>query len=66
MWRVVVMTGDMFEIKGGDMWAVVVEGSGIFDLGAGCEDKKWRRYGPRRARAAAARNGSGVDDFVVS
>jgi hypothetical protein len=66
VWRVVVMTGDMFEIKGGDMWEVVVEGSGIFDLGAGCEDKKAAAVWVEGARAAAARNGLRVDDFVVS
>jgi hypothetical protein len=55
-----------FEIKGGDIWEVVVEGTGIFDLRAGCEDEKvaavWASVGP----AAAARNGLRVDDFVVS
>jgi len=34
------MTGDIFGIEGGDLWVVVVEGAGIFDLRAGSEDKK--------------------------
>ena len=42
------------------MWEVVVEGSGIFDLRAGCEDKKvaavWPR-GPRRRREEWVRGG---------
>ena len=48
------------------MWEVVVEGSGIFDLRAGCEDKKVAAVWAEEARAAAARNGLSVDDFVVS
>ena len=48
------------------MWEVVVEGSGIFDLRAGCEDKKVAGVWAEGARAAAARNGLRVDDFVVS
>ncbi len=48
------------------MWEVVVEGSGIFDLRAGCEDKKVATVWTEGARAAAARNGLRVDDFVVS
>jgi hypothetical protein len=43
------------------MWAVVVEGLGIFDLGAGCEDKKaaavWASVGPRRRREEWIRGG---------
>jgi len=54
MWRVAVMTGNIFEIIGGDMWVVVAEGAGIFDLGAGSEDKKaaaaWAEEGPGRRR----------------
>jgi hypothetical protein len=45
---------------------VVLEGSRIFDLGAGCEDKKVVAVWAERARAAAERNGLGVDDFIVS
>ncbi len=48
------------------MWEVLVEGSGIFDLRAGCEDKKVAAVWAEGARAAAARNGLEVDDFVVS
>ena len=48
------------------MWEVVVEGSGIFDLRAGCEDKKVAAVWAEGARAAAGRNGLRVDDFVVS
>ena len=48
------------------MWEVVVKGSGIFDLRAGCEDKKAAMVWAEGARAAAARNGLRVDDFVVS
>jgi len=29
LWRVGVMTGDIFEIKGGDMWVVVAEDAGL-------------------------------------
>ena len=55
-----------FEIKGVDMWEVVVKGSVIFDSRAGCEDKKAATVWAEGARAAAARNGLRVDDFVVS
>ena len=48
------------------MWEVVVEGSGIFDLRAGCEEKNAATVWAVGARAAAARNGLRVDDFVVS
>ena len=66
VWRVGVITGDLFEIKSGDMWDVVVKGSGISDLKAGCEDEKGAAVWAEEARAAAARNGLRVDDFVVS
>ena len=43
------------------MWAVVEEGSGIFDLRAGCEDKKaaavWAEEGPRRRGEEWVRGG---------
>ena len=48
------------------MWEVVVKGSVIFDSRAGCEDKKAAMVWAEGARAAAARNGLRVDDFVVS
>jgi hypothetical protein len=48
------------------MWEVVVKGSVIFDLRAGCKDKKVAAVWAEEARAAAARNGLRVDDFVVS
>ena len=35
--------------KGGNLWEVVIEGAGIFDLRAGWEDEKARRCGPRPA-----------------
>ena len=49
VWRVGVITGDLFEIKSGDMWDVVVKGSGISDLKEGCEDEKGAAVWAERA-----------------